>query len=408
MIALSGADIGPAERQAVSAVLRSGRLALGPRSVEFEQLVARHVGVRHAVAVSSGTAGLHLLVRALGLGPGDEVITTSFSFVASVNCLLYEGVTPVFADIDPDTLCLDPARVEELVTSRTRAILAVDVFGHPADWPALERIARKHHLALIEDSCEALGSSLGSRRCGSFGDAAVFAFYPNKQITTGEGGMVVTRNARIARLCRSMANQGRSSCPGPLATTRWLEHVRLGYNYRMSELAAALGCAQMSRLDRIVNRRRRVARRYDRLLAGVAGVRVPNCRPGVFLSPFVYCVRLAPRLNRSRVMAGLRRQRVECADYFRPIHRQPCFRPLARPPRSLEPSVSRSLEPSVSRSLASELRPSLPVTEAAGRRLVALPFHGRLSPADQQRVVQALNRTLATETLFARRNHAAG
>ncbi len=382
VIPLSGADIGPAERRAVNAVLRSGRIALGPRAIEFERLVADYVGVEHAVAVSSGTAGLHLVVRALGLRPGDEVITTSFSFVASVNCLLYEGVRPVFADIEPRTFCLDPAEVEKLITSRTRAILAVDVFGHPADWPALECIARKYGLALIEDSCEALGSSLNSRRCGSFGDAGVFAFYPNKQITTGEGGMVVTRDRRIAELCRSMANQGRAS-DSSRSSIRWLEHARLGYNYRMSELAAALGCAQMRRLDSIIRRRRRVAQRYDRLLAGLAGVRVPETRPGVSLSPFVYCIQLAGGINRDRVMVGLRRRGVECADYFKPIHCQPYFR--------------RS---------SFAVRAPLPVTEEIGRRLVALPFCSRLTLAEQQAVVRALVRTIATQN--PRRNHATG
>ncbi len=393
MIPLSGADIGPAEKAAVARVLESGRLSLGPCALEFERLVADYVGVKHAVAVSSGTAGLHLVVRALGLKPGDEVITTSFSFVASVNCLLYEGVKPVFADIDPATLCIDPLQVEKLITPRTRAILAVDVFGRPADWPALEAIARRHRLVLIEDSCEALGSSLGSRRCGSFGDAAVFAFYPNKQITTGEGGMIVTRHRRIADLCRSMANQGRALRAGPHLPACWLEHVRLGYNYRLSELAAALGCAQMKRLDRIVKRRRIVARRYDRLLAHVPGVRpvLPHSslltpRSSLEMSPFVYCVRLAPGLSRARVMAGLRNQGVACADYFRPIHRQPCFR----------------------KTFPGHEFPNLPVTEAAGRELVALPFFTRLSSTDQQRVVRALTRAL--ENTIRRspwRNHAA-
>jgi perosamine synthetase len=380
VIPLSRADIGPAERRAVLRVLRSGRLALGPQATRFEQQVADYVGVGHGVAVSSGTAGLHLVVRALGLGPGDEVITSSYSFVASVNCLLYEGVRPVFADIDQDTLCLDPALVEQKITRRTRAILAVDVFGHPADWPALETIARRHGLALIEDSCEALGSALGARRCGSFGDAAVFAFYPNKQITTGEGGMVVTRRRRIAELCRSMANQGRRAAG---FGSRWLEHVRLGYNYRMSELAAALGSAQMERLGEIVARRQQVASRYDRLLADLPDVSVPYRAPGAYVSPFVYCVRLAPHLGRAgrdRVIARLRREGIECADYFRPIHEQPYFLRRTR----------------------------LPITEETGSLTIALPFHNRLPPAQQHRVTAALAHALRAEARNPRRNRAAG
>jgi perosamine synthetase len=340
---------------------------------EFEKAVADYVGVRYAVAVSSGTAGLHLVVRALGLGPGDEVITTPFSFIASANCLLYERVRPVFADVDRKTLCLDPTEVERRITRRTRAILAVDVFGHPADWPALERIARRHRLRLIEDSCEALGSGLrhppsALRRCGSFGDAAVFAFYPNKQITSGEGGMVVTNNRRLADACRSMANQGRRISGGA-----WLEHVRLGYNYRLDELSAALGLAQLRRARTILARRRRVAARYDRLLAGIDGLLLPHCAPAAVPSPFVYVVRLGPdrtRRDRDRMLARLRRAGIECGDYFHPIHLQPFYRRLG---------FRRGI---------------CPVAESAGDRTIALPFHSRLSGRDARRVAAALREVL--------------
>jgi len=216
-------------------VLESDRLALGPKVTEFEQRLAEYVGVEFAVAVNGGTSALHLIMCALGIGPGDEVITTPFSFVASANCILFVGATPIFVDVDPLTLCLDPHRVEQAITPSTKAILAVDVFGHPADWPALERIAKQHDLHLIEDAAEALGSRLGPNRCGSFGEAAIFGFYPNKVITTGEGGAVLTNDRAVAEICRSLSNQGLQSEGG------WTPHIRLGFNYRMNEIAAVLG-----------------------------------------------------------------------------------------------------------------------------------------------------------------------
>src|SRR5205085_1829969 len=222
---------------AVVAVMRSGRLALGPKIKEFEGAVADYVGTRHAIAVSSGTAALHLIVKALGITTGDEVLVPSFTFAASVNALLYEGATPVFVEIEGDTYNLDPADLERRITPRTKAVMAVDVFGHPADWDQLQRIADQHGLKLIDDSCEALGASYKGVKLGRFGEAAAFAFYPNKQITTGEGGIIVTDDDQMARLCRSLANQGRGEMGA------WLEHDRLGYNYRIDEMSAALGAS---------------------------------------------------------------------------------------------------------------------------------------------------------------------
>uniref|UniRef100_A0A7C4GA00 DegT/DnrJ/EryC1/StrS family aminotransferase n=1 Tax=candidate division WOR-3 bacterium TaxID=2052148 RepID=A0A7C4GA00_UNCW3 len=370
-IPLAGSLLGPAERRLVLSVLRSGRLALGPLARRFERQLARFIGVRHAVAVSSGTAGLHLVVRALGLTEGDEVITTPFSFVASTNCLLYERVQPVFVDIDPRTLNLDPARVEAAVTPRTRAILGVDVFGLPADWPALRQIARRHSLALIEDSCEALGSRLGRVRCGAFGDAGVFAFYPNKQLTTGEGGMVVTDSRRIADACRSMANQGRRAAAG-----NWLEHTQLGYNYRLDELSAALGLAQLGRLRLLLSRRRRIATEYCRLLAAEPGIILPSAPPGTEVSWFVFVVRLTTEFNgadRNRILAALRRRGIECSDYFRPIHLQPFFR----------------------RRFGFR-RGDFPLAEAAADRTIALPFAPNLTRRQVCRVAAELRRAIAT------------
>ena len=386
-LALSSASITQAEQKAVLDVLRGRRLSLGPWAERFERAVANYVGARHAVAVNSGTSGLHLVMRALGIGAGDEVITTPFSFVASSNCVLFEDAAPVFVDIDPDTLCIDPDAVERRINHRTRAILAVDVFGHPADWPVLRRVARRHGLALVEDSCEALGSTLAGRRCGTFADAAVFAFYPNKQITTGEGGMVVTDRRRIADLCRSMANQGRRIRNGA-----WLEHVRLGYNYRLSEVNAALGVVQMRRIDSILSRRARVAGWYNRLLADVDEVRVPTVAPGVEMSWFVYVIRLADRCcpggrprngrtERDRVLAGLRRRGVQCSNYFQPIHLQPYYR---------EAFGYR--------------RGDFPVCEAVGDRTIALPFHTRMRRRDAARVVDALKDTIQNDSRNGGRN----
>ena len=244
-------------------VLRSGRLSLGPAGPRFESLLADAVGAPHAAAVSSGTAGLHLCMHLLGVGPGDEVITSPYSFVASANCAIYEGATPVFADIDPDTLNLDPEAVEAAITPRTKAVVAVDIFGYPCELDELRAICDRHGLALVEDSCEALGARYKGRPLGSHGHLATWAFYPNKQITTGEGGAVTTGSAEEHELLVSLRNQGR------LETSSWLQHGRLGFNYRLDDISAALGIGQLERLDRILEARREVAARYSELLAGL-------------------------------------------------------------------------------------------------------------------------------------------
>jgi len=367
-IPLAEPDITRDDIAAVTRVLESTTLALGPEVSGFEEEIAAYVGTRHAVACNSGTSALHLLVRALGVTPGDEVITTSFSFAASTNCLLYEGAIPAFVDIDPLTLCLDPERVEAAVGPRTVGILAVDVFGHPAAWDLLERIAADHRLWLIEDSAEALGSELRGRRCGSFGDGAVFGFYPNKQITTGEGGMLVTDSPEIAARCRSMANQGRGD------GDTWLQHVRLGYNYRLDEMSAALGRSQLRRIEAIVRARSEVADHYGQLLTDVAGVIPSVAARDVRVSWFVYVVRLdessAPG-DRERIMRRLEERGVACRPYFEPIHLQSFHR-------------NRCVLP----------RDGLPVTEAVGSRTIALPFHNRLRPTQIRRVVEALAASL--------------
>ena len=372
-VELSGPDLTEAELAAVLAVLRTPRLSLGPKLPAFETCVAAYVGCRHGVAVSSGTSALHLIVRALGLGEGDEVITTPFSFIASANCLLYERAVPVFADIDPQTLNLDPSLVAAALTPRTRAILAVDVFGRPADWDALRDIAPRRGLALIEDSCEALGARYRKRdgawaMAGSLADAGAFAFYPNKQITTGEGGLIVTDRDDIARLCRSMRNQGRDEGDG------WLSHARLGYNYRLSDISCALGLAQMARLDEILAARRRVADWYRQALAGLDGVEAPAETPGVEISWFVYVVRLRRCPGREqlhRIIQALRARGVGCSNYFPPIHLQPFYR---------EAFGCREGD--------------FPITEAISAQSLALPFHNRLRQEEVEYVVTALKQCL--------------
>lgn len=360
-IPLSAPDITDAEIEAVVAVLRTGRLSLGPKLEEFEHAVAGYVGAAHAVGVSSGTAGLHLALIALRVGAGDEVIVPSFTFVAVANAVRYVGATPVFADINAESLNLDPARVEAAITSRTRAMIAVHTFGRPADIGALLAVARRHGLKVIEDACEALGAEIGGRRVGTFGDAAVFAFYPNKQITTGEGGMVVTQDAKVARRVRALRNHGRYGAA-------WLEHVELGYNYRLSEMQAALGVTQMRRLEEILARRAEVARRYCERLAGIPAVRLPAMEiPGQRLSWFVFTVQVA---ERDRVAEHLAAAGIATGRYFVPIHLQPAY-------------------------AAWREKSDLAVTEAIGARTLALPFFNRITDEQIDRVAEALRQALS-------------
>lgn len=370
---LSGPDLTDEEVEAVVSVLRTRHLSLGPKLVEFERAVADYVGCSHAVAVNSGTSALHLIVRALGIGEGDEVITTPFSFVASANCLLYERAVPKFVDIDPLTLNIDCDLVEAAISRRTKAILAVDVFGLPAEWERLQQLADEHDLRLIEDSCEALGASMrlygGSwAMAGSFGDAGAFAFYPNKQITTGEGGMVVTDDAEIAELSRSMRNQGRD------AHSEWACHARLGYNYRLPEVSCALGITQLRRIDEILAARRQVAAWYGEMLSDVDGVAPLDEPPGRKRSWFVYVVRLTHCRGREElawVMHGLRERGIGCGNYFHPIHLQPFYRETF-----------------------GHKEADFPITEQVAAQTLALPFYTRLDRAEIRRAVEALRETI--------------
>jgi perosamine synthetase len=361
-VPLSGPYLDEREEELVLEVLRSGRLSLGPMIERFEELFAARVHAPFAAAVSSGTAGLHLLCHSAGIGPGDEVITSTFSFTASANCFVYEGAAPVFADIDPVTLNLDSGAVEAAITERTKAIVAVDILGYPCELDPLRELAERRGLWLIQDSCEALGAEYRGAPVGSHGPPAVFAFYPNKQITTGEGGIVTTHSEEEWLLLRSLRNQGRGDSGG------WLEHVRLGWNYRLDDLAAALGIAQLEKLDEILALRRAAANRYGELLAGVDGVETLCADDDDHRrSWFVYLVALDPALDREPVIGALEREGVATARYFPCIHLQPYMRERYGFAEGL-----------------------CPVAEATSRRTLALPFHTGIDVADQERVVETL------------------
>lgn len=361
-VPLSLPDITQAEINAVVAVMESSHLSIGPRIQAFESEFVKQLGVKHAIAVNSGTSGLHCLVKAMGIGKGDEVITTPYSFVASTNCLLFEGATPVFVEIDPKTFNMDLNQVEAAITPRTKAILPVDVFGQPMDMEVVNAIAKKHNLLVLEDSCEALGSQYKGIKAGTYCDGAVFAFYPNKQITTAEGGMIVTNNDRIADLCRSYRSQGRA------ITGFWLEHERMGYNYRLSELHAALGEVQMHRLEEIVDMRQVVADKYSTKLEHLEGITIPWIRPEVNrMSWFVYVIQVSPDIERDAVMEYLKTHGVNCRPYFTPIHVQPY----------IQEQFGLKAE-------------DFPVSADIGRRSIALPFFNRISDDQIDHVVATL------------------
>ena len=365
-IPLSSPDITEAEIAAVTAVLRTSRLSLGPQMESFERAFAEYIGTSRAVAVSSGTAGLHLCIRALNIGEGDEVIVPSFTFIAAANVIRYERATPVFVDIDAESLNLSPASIEASITPRTRAILAVHTFGRPAEMDAILDIARRHRLAVIEDACEAIGAEYNGRKAGSFGAAAVFAFYPNKQITTGEGGMVVTQRPGLAKRIRALRNQGRYD------GSDWLQHAELGYNYRLPEINCALGLAQLQRIGEILERREQVARLYQKHLTGKDGLILPALQaPRSRISWFVYVVRLDTTFtedDRNNIVAKLQAAGIGCGRYFAPIHMQPSYAPWRTA--------------------------ALPATESQARRTIALPFFNRITENEIAHVCAALREAL--------------
>jgi perosamine synthetase len=366
-IPLSQPDITEAEIAAVCAVLRTPNLSLGQELAGFEAELAAYHGVGHAVAVSSGTSGLHLALLTLGIGEGDEIILPSFAFAGVANAVLQAGAAPALAEIDPQTLNLDATAVERAITSRTRAILVVHTFGVPAEMDALGSIARRHGLALIEDACESIGAEFTGQRVGSFGDLAVLGFYPNKQMTTGEGGAVLARDpARAARL-RKLRNQGRDASAG------WLDQIEPGYNYRLSELACAMGRVQLKRIEEMLALRRQAAERYGALLEGICGLERPLLTlPRREISWFVFVVRLPQRVDRDRVHELLAGQGIATGRYFAPIHLQPAWR-------------SR---------FAGSAR-NLGLTESIARRTLALPFFNCISMAQQEQVADALRLALS-------------
>jgi perosamine synthetase len=358
---LARPDIGPRERALVNQVLDSDTLALGPMAVAFEERLAALVGRAYAVSCSSGTAGLHMVVRSLGIGEGDEVLTTPFSFVASSNCLLYERARPRFVDIEEDGLGLDADQLEAAAGPRTVGVLPVHVFGRPCAIGAISAIAERRGWHLIEDACEALGSTQAGKAMGTYGAASVFAFYPNKQITTGEGGMVVTDDPGIAEDLRSLRNQGRDR------DGTWLNHVQLGYNYRLDELSAALGVAQLERLEELRAGRARVAAAYASALAGEDWLALPRAGSDEEVDWFVFVVRLHADVDRDRLMADLAAKGVPTRPYFTPLHLQPLYR--------------REL---------GHVPGDFPVTERVAATTLALPWSSRLSEEDVEQVAEAL------------------
>lgn len=386
-IPMSSPDLGEAERQAVSSVINTPYLSMGPFLTAFEEAFCRFTGCRHAVAVNSGTAGLHLCVLAAGVQDGDLVLTTPFSFVASSNALLYERAVPVFVDVDERTGNIDPEQAQQAARdllaggavakrwlprrgvskrARLKAILAVDVFGQAADYNRLAPLAKEHGLCLIEDSCEALGAEYGGRPAGTLGEMGVFAFYPNKQITTGEGGVIVTNDDDRASLMRALRNQGRA--PGDT----WLQHTYLGYNYRMDEMSAALGVAQMARLEELLSARQRVADWYAQYLEGIVGVQPPFVAPETTRpSWFVYVVRLERGIDRAAVAQRLAERGIPTRPYFAPIHLQPYM---------IERFGYRAGD--------------YPITEDLGMRGLALPFSGRMTEEQVAQVCAQLKAAL--------------
>ena len=366
-IPLSKPYIGEREEELVLEVLRSGRLSLGPVIDRFEELIAERVRAPYAVAVTSGTAGLHLLCHGLGLGDGDEVITSPVSFVATANCFILEGAAPVFADVDPGTLNLDPPAVEAAITPQTGALVVFDMFGYACEVDELRAIADRHGLAVIDDSAEALGAEYKGAPIGSHGVPAVFGFYPNKQITTGEGGVVTTHSAEEADLLRSLRNQGRSY------DSRWFHHVRVGFNYRFTDLQAAVGLAQLEKLDEILALRAAAATRYNELLSGIEGLVLPHPDdPDHTRSWFVYVVRLPHGVDRETVLSRLGEEGVEAGHYVPCVHLQPYMRERYGFGEGM-----------------------CPVAEDAASRSVALPFFPAIAPEDQERVAEALRAAIA-------------
>ena len=363
---LAKPHIGKEEEREVLEVLRSGVLSMGPKVEEFEKKFAKFIGTKYAVAVSSGTAGLHLALIGAGIKEGDEVITTPFSFVASANAILYVGATPMFADIDPITYNLDPKEVEKKITKKTKAILVVHIFGQPAKMDEITLLAQKHNLTVIEDACESLGATYHGKACGTFGESAVFAFYPNKQMTTGEGGMLVTDERKLYSLFRSLRNQGRAE------NMQWLDHERLGYNYRLPELSSAVGLAQLKKIKFLLRERQKIAKWYDTYLSNApALVKVPRVYPESTHTWFVYVVQILGK-KRDAVIAELLKKGISAKPYFPSIH---LF--------------------SFHKEKFGFMRGDFPISEEVSDRALALPMYIGLTESDVRFISKTLLKVLS-------------
>lgn len=380
IVPLSRPDITDREIEKVLEVLRSPHLSLGPRLPEFEQKFAQYMGVKHAIAVSSGTAGLHIALISLNIGKDDAVITTPFSFIASANCILLAGATPLFVDIEPNTFNIDPGKINQYLESHctrdertnaitdkktgkcVKAILPVHVFGQPCDMGKIMQLADEYNLHVVEDACEAIGAEWEGKKVGTFGIAGVFAFYPNKQMTTGEGGMIITNDDKVAFLCRSLRNQGRDDGMG------WLAHRRLGYNYRLSDINCALGIVQLERIDEMLGKRAFVAAHYNELLKDA--LTIPVTTVGSKRSWFVYVVLLneiSSKKDRDDILIKLTEQGIGCNNYFPPIHLQPFYREMFGYKEG-----------------------AFEITEHISERTIALPFHNNLKEDEIRYVVNHL------------------
>ena len=367
-IHLSRPDITEKEIEAVCAVLRSPNLSLGPKLHEFENAFTKYIGKKRAIAVNSGTSGLYLAMLALGIGPGDEVITTPFTFIATSNTVIMAGAKPVFVDIDPTSLNINPAEIEAKITKNTKAIMPVEVFGNPAGFDKVCEIAQKHKLTVIEDSCEALGSALNGKKAGTFGKVSTFAFYPNKQITTGEGGMILTDDDDVADMCLSLRNQGRGTGGG------WLAHERLGFNYRLSDINCALGIVQLSRIDEIKAKRKQAAKFYQEMLADDNRLIVPTEPAGSDMSWFVFVIRLAEHFNKQQrdgIIKSMKEQGIQVSNYFPTVHLQPFM---------VEKFGYKEGD--------------FPITESIGQRTIALPFYNNLTKDEVSQVCKILKKCL--------------
>jgi perosamine synthetase len=365
---LSRPDITEKEIEAVCAVLRTPDLSLGPKVPEFEQVFAEYIGRKRAMVVNSGTSGLFLCMLALGIGQGDEVITTPFTFIASATSIMMVGAKPVFVDIDPVSLNIDPAKIKSKITKKTKAILPVEVFGNPDGFDKICEVAKKHNLSVIEDSCEALGSALNGKKVGTFGKMSVFGFYPNKQMTTGEGGMILTDDDELADMCILLRNQGRGKGGG------WLAHVRLGYNFRLSDINCALGIVQLSRIDEIKAKRKQVAKWYQEMLAGDDRLIVPAEQAGCERSWFVFVIQLTEQStfrHRDQILQAMNAEDIQVSNYFPPVH--------------LQPFMAEQF---------GYKEGDFPITESVCKSTIALPFYNNLTKDEVAVVCGTLKKVL--------------